>query len=1371
MRSLGFAVGVFLLCMSFVPTFAANRNEPEETHFSPDAAALYQRASQVTPTAGANVLFVEDEETVVFDKEGRGVRSRYFLYKILTQKGAEGWDDVSSSWEPWHEERPVLRARVIGSDGTVHDLDAKTITDSPAKENADNVYSDRRVLRAPLPAVAPGSLVEEELVSTDSAPLFGSGTVERFYFGSSVPVQHTRLVLDAPAVLPLRYEVHLLPGLKLLRTESEGRVRIIFDYGLMETPDGPENELPSDLPGYPSVTFTTGDSWGHVAEEYGKIVDKQIADGDLKSLVGKLIKGKVSRDQKAAAILQYLDREIRYTGVEFGESALVPHSPAETLARKYGDCKDKASLLVAMLRVADIPAYIALLNAGSREDIVPDLPGLGMFDHAIVYVPGTPNLWIDATDEYARLGEIPNGDQGRLALIVRSGSVGLLHTPVSSSADNMVLEKREVYLAENGPARIVETTQPHGSGESWYRRAYADKESKSVKDELTNYVKSQYLAEKLDRVDRSDPVDFSKQFELVLESARSKRGVTELNVAAAGIRFEGLFSRLPADLQQREKEDDSTADKDSGQEPKKKRTADYQLPEAFVTEWDYSIVPPAGFMPKPLPANVQLSLGPATLTEEFVADKNGVVRATLRFDTVKRRLTVSEATEMRNKIAQLVAGEPILIYFEPIGQTLVNQGKVREALRSYRELITLHPKEAVHHLRIAEVLLAAGLGEAARAEAQAAVKLEPTSALAEKTLADILEYDLVGRKLRPGSDYAGAEAAFRAAINLDPEDKTNIANLAVLLEHNHWGLRYGPGARLQDALAEYRKIAAQKLVDFGMQNNISFVLYYDGQFAEAQKNAQSLNPQPLALIVACEAALHGSAAALSEARKRTSGEEQFKQIAEAAGRMLINRRKYSLGADLEEAGAAGDDASETEAYASLYRKTVPYEQFPSTDDPANTAVRFEILISKAELTRDELYVISSRNGGKLLATSEVFDQLVKDAKGTLSLKARNGDFAEVGLDLSLTRAQPRVQGSDATGYKVTLWPSASYKSAIYVVKEEGHYKVLATSRFPGAIGLEVLDRVAANDLTGSRALLDWLREDEHLAGGDDPFMGAPFPRFWTIGKDADATMMKLAAAAILTEYEQTAAQGLVILEQAKDSGDDVQKRKILFALQWGYDNLDEYDKTLGADADLAKQYPESTALFRNQAYELRASGRFEEGEKLAGDRLKRIPGDKAAMEARMLNAIARGDYVRAHRLVQDIIDEGNADPDALNEAAWVSLFDGKVGPGDIENALKATDLSKKNASHLHTLGCVYAEVGKTKEAREVLIQAMDALNLDEPDDNYWYAFGRIAEQYGEREVAIANYARVTKPKTAVEVSTSAYYLAQVRLQGLRSKKQ
>src|ERR1700721_493098 len=461
---------------------------------------------------------------------------------------------------------------------------------------------------------------------------------------------------------------------------------------------------------------------GQVAQEYSAIVERQIKSGDVKAVVEKLTKSKQTKFEKIQAISGFLDKEIRYTGVEFGDAAIVLHSPAETLVRKYGDCKDKSTLLVTMLRAADIPAYIALLNAGGRMDVPSDLPGLGLFDHAIVYVPGPPDPWIDATDEFARPGQLPISDQGRLALVVRPGTTALVRTPESSPQDNLLVEFREVHLAEYGPARIIERTQPHGSSESGYRRFYADKQNKTTKDDLTAYVKSQYLADKLDRLDRSNPDDLSGQFELVLESDRAKRGITELDLAVVAIRLEGLFYRLPTELQQREKKGDNDA---GGQKPNPKGPADYQLPEAFVTEWRYTITAPTGFQPKPLPKNVTLQLGPCLLTEEFSSGK--------------RRLNVVEATELREKITQLVQGQPVAIYFEPVGEVMTSEGKIREALQSYRDLIALHSKEAVYHLRIAKTLLAAGLAEAARAEAQPATQMDPNSALAEKTLAAILE--------------------------------------------------------------------------------------------------------------------------------------------------------------------------------------------------------------------------------------------------------------------------------------------------------------------------------------------------------------------------------------------------------------------------------------------------------------------------------------------------------------------------------------------------------------------------------------------------------------------------------------------------------
>ncbi len=1341
---------------------------PDGKHFPADAVALYKASSEVKTAAGTDVVVLTDEQSYVFDGDGRSVQTQYLLYKVLTQKGAEEWDEVSQDWEPWHQDRPSIQARVITADNAVHTLDPKTIADTPAKEDASQTYSDRRILRAPLPAIAPGSLVEEELTWKETAPFFGAGTVERFYVGRPVPVQHTRLTLEAPASLSIQYDLQMLSELKPQRTEANGRVQVTFDAGPTEPFDKADNYLPSDVPAFAHITFSTGNSWQQVAEEYAKIVDGKIVGADVKSSVDKLITGKGSRQEKAAAILQYLDREVRYTGIEFGEAAIVPHSPADTLKQKYGDCKDKATLLVAMLRAAEIPAYVALLNAGSREDVTPNLPGMGEFDHAIVYAPGTPDLWIDATDEYARLGQLPTADQGRLALVARPGTTALLHTPVTSPEDNLLVEKRELYLAENGLARVVEISEPHGSLESDYRGYYVDKENKDRREGLTDYVKSQYLAEKLDRFDRTDPKDLSNQFVLTLESNKVKRGFTDLDSAVAAIRFDTLFERLPAELQEREKEDEKNAET-PGDKPKKKRMNDYQLSAAFVTEWQYKIVPPAGFRPKPLPQNAKLSLGPAVLTEEFSTEKDGIIHAAIRFDTVKRRLTISEATEMRNRIAEVREGEPILIHFEPVAEALLNEGKVRESLQTYRDLIALHPKEAVHHLQIAKALLSAGMGEPARDEARLAVKLEPTSALAQKTLADILEYDLVGRQFRHGSDYAGAEAAFRAAKKLDPDDKAITGNLAVLLEHNDEGERYGRGAKLQDAVTEYRSLKPEQLADLGLRTNIAYALVYAGEYAEARKNAESLNPQLLSIIVASEAGLNGPKSAIAEANKRTGGEAELKQVLKGAGQIMLRMRNYPAAADLFEASASGDNASETVAFATTLRKARRREEIHYNDDPSAAAMQFFSAVMEPNLTMEKMSSFFSRNAQTILKNTyqEEINQGLKIGRQLRGMFSRTGLPPDSMMDVVMQAIEPTTEGDDSSGYKITLRVFGGKNLSMYVIKEDGKYKILDTSEKPNAVGMEVLDRLNANNLAGARSLLDWTREDQHLEGGDDPLAGAPFPRFWTKGKEADAQQMKLAAAAILVQTKQTAQQGVGILEAAKDSAkSDVDKLNIALALIAGYSSLDEYDKTLAVLSELAKQYPESKSMFEGQSFALRALGRYPEADQLAQDRLKRMPDDIDAMRALVLNAVVREDYVLAHDLSLKIVKAGKAEAPDLNGAAWNALFTGKVSDDDIENAIKAAQLSKTKTAELHTLGSVYAEIGKIKEAREVLIQSMDLLNLDEPNPDYWYAFGRIAEQYGERNAALADYARVTKPKKALQIPSSSYRLAQNRLKVL-----
>jgi len=263
--------------------------------------------------------------------------------------------------------------------------------------------------------------------------------------------------------------------------------------------------------------------------------------------------------------------------------------------------------------------------------------------------------------------------------------------------------------------------------------------------------------------------------------------------------------------------------------------------------------------------------------------------------------------------------------------------------------------------------------------------------------------------------------------------------------------------------------------------------------------------------------------------------------------------------------------------------------------------------------------------------------------------------------------------------------------------------------------------------------------------------------------------MKLAAAAIMIRSRPTAARGISLLESARDSArDDTAKLNIALALLVGYGSVDDYAKQFAIASDLGRQFPESKSAFFTQLFDLLALRRFDEADKIVADRLQRMPGDLDAMRGAVRVATAREDYTKAHDLGQKVIDAGKAEAGDYNNIAWTSLYTGHVAPADIDDALKSSQLNQNNSSTLHTLGCVYAAVGKTKEAREVLIQSMDLLDLDEPDSNYWYAFGRIAEEYGEREFAIADYNRVTKPEKPYEIPDSSYQLAQMRLEALHA---
>ena len=144
-----------------------------------------------------------------------------------------------------------------------------------------------------------------------------------------------------------------------------------------------------------------------------------------------------------------------------------------------------------------------------------------------------------------------------------------------------------------------------------------------------------------------------------------------------------------------------------------------------------------------------------------------------------------------------------------------------------------------------------------------------------------------------------------------------------------------------------------------------------------------------------------------------------------------------------------------------------------------------------------------------------------------------------------------------------------------------------------------------------------------------------------------------------------------------------------------------------------------------------------------------------------LEALRRGDFPTAEKLLRPLADRQKGPPHLLRGLAWGAVACGSTGPAALDDAQAAVARTAyADAACLTTLAAVYAEQGKTAEAVENLRRAVE-FNADQPQDADHYVLGRVAEQLGLDDVAVELYRKVPCPKRPA--ADGAYALAQQRL--------
>lgn len=350
------------------------------------------------------------------------------VFQPMTDEGAARARQYSFSFHGDKQEVELRAARVYRADGTV--AEAVESGEGAANDPSIAMYTSERTFYVQFPRLQPGDVVElryrvdDVAQVNDVADSFG----EIEYMQADEPIADSEYVVIAPKSKKLNTWVSGLPGLKQESTEK-GDQRI-YHYTATDVPPlMPEPAMPPWSEVLGQVHVSTFGSWDELGAWYwGLARDQFDVDDEVRKKVREITHGLTGDEAKVRAVYRYVTG-LRYVGLELGIEGIKPRRCALTLARGWGDCKDKATMIVTMLRELGIPSTIVLLRTGMRGDLPNGAPPtIAAFDHAIAYVPSL-DLYLDGTADGAGSTELPSMDRRAVGLQINEGKPKLVRLP------------------------------------------------------------------------------------------------------------------------------------------------------------------------------------------------------------------------------------------------------------------------------------------------------------------------------------------------------------------------------------------------------------------------------------------------------------------------------------------------------------------------------------------------------------------------------------------------------------------------------------------------------------------------------------------------------------------------------------------------------------------------------------------------------------------------------------------------------------------------------------------------------------------------------------------------------------------------------
>ena len=464
--------------------------------FSLEALAEYKPA----------VTFEKTVDTYNVKKDGTNVLISENVILIETENGVNHDGEADIDYNGTFETVKVLSAYTLQPDGKKIPVPKEGIktTDDPLSQGTP-MFSDSKHRVIIFPNVKVGSRLCYTYQTTAHEVAFKNNFMLPTFYSPHYKYPNHVININISKSLPIYIDKRGVEGGLISQSKDQNHYRFTYSQTKAIPPESGEVEAYDYSP---YLVFSTFADQVSIGKDYQlKLASKVKLTPEIQKLADQLTDKVTDQREQVRILYNWVKNNIRYVAVYMGNGGFVPHSVSSILSNRYGDCKDHAAILEALLSAKGIPSSGALINADESFKL-PKFAVTSPQNHIINYVPSL-DLYLDSTSKYSAFGTLPMGDYDKPVNLTALNKMG--HTPPMRKEDYEINSDIKMRINSDGSIDGVTHNTFKGSAEAFYRSsrvAHAEEDPQTTINRIlqssgqtgTGILKS------------SDPLDTDKPF-------------------------------------------------------------------------------------------------------------------------------------------------------------------------------------------------------------------------------------------------------------------------------------------------------------------------------------------------------------------------------------------------------------------------------------------------------------------------------------------------------------------------------------------------------------------------------------------------------------------------------------------------------------------------------------------------------------------------------------------------------------------------------------------------------------------------------------------------------------------------------------------